>query len=130
MTDSSAKLPRRSIPLSFKAIDFALLAIPPVSLASLAVAHFTVGPAMFEMFDEYGGALPMATQIALSFKSLVAVEIVGFGLFFAAAVCLWRANRPLAVVLGGLSLAVTFAASIFFLYAMYLPAVTSVVVPD
>ena len=54
----------------FKAIDFVLLAIPPVSLVSLAVAHFTVGPAMLKMFNEYGGVLPTATQIALSFKSL------------------------------------------------------------
>jgi len=113
-----------------KAIDFVLLAIPPVSLVSLAVAHFTIGPAMLKMFNEYGGALPPATQIALSFKSLLGVEIVGFGLVFGAAISLWQAKRSRGLVLAGLSLAVTFAASIFFLYALYLPAATSVVVPE
>lgn len=113
-----------------KAIDFVLLAIPPVSLVSLAVAHFTIGPAMLKMFNDYGGSLPTATQIALSFKSLLAVEIVGFALVFGAAASLWRAKRRLGVVLGGLSLAVTFAASIFFLYAFYLPMASSVVVPE
>ncbi len=114
----------------FKAIDFVLLAIPPVSLVSLAVAHFTVGPAMVKMFNEYGGTLPTATQIALSLKGLLVVEIVGFALVFGAAASLWRARRPLGLVLGGLSLVVTFAASIFFLYALYLPATISVVVPE
>jgi len=115
---------------TIKAIDFVLLAIPPVSLVSLAVAHFTIGPPMLKMFNEYGGALPTATQIALSSNSLLVVEIVGFALVFGAAASLWRAKRSLGVVLGALSLAVTFAASIFFLYALYLPAATSVVVPE
>jgi hypothetical protein len=118
------------MPRRFKAIDLVLLAITPVSLASLAVAHFTVAPAMLKVFNEYGSALPTATQIALSLKSLLAVEIVGFALVFGAAVSLWRAKRSLGVVLGALSLAVSCAASIFFLYALYLPAATSVVVPE
>ena len=118
------------MPRTFRAIDLALLAITPISLASLAVAHFTVAPAMLEVFTEYGSALPTATRIALSSKSLLAVEIVGFALVFAAAVSLWRAKRTLAVVLAALSLVVTCAASIFFLYSLYLPAATSVIVPD
>ncbi|HET7539619.1 MAG TPA: hypothetical protein VFK05_07100 [Polyangiaceae bacterium] len=114
---------------TFKAMEIVLLATSAVSLATLAVAHFTVAPAMLEVFTEYGSTLPTVTRIALSSRSLLAVEVVGLALFLAAAVCLWRAKRMLAVALGALSLAVTFAASLFFLYAMSLPAANSVVVP-
>ena len=79
------------------------------------------------MLEPWG---PADSHSRAEFQEPVVVEIVGFALVFGAAVSLWRAKRTLGVVLGGLSLAVTFAASILFLYAFYLPAATSVVVPE
>ncbi|HKO52686.1 MAG TPA: hypothetical protein VJV79_33495 [Polyangiaceae bacterium] len=113
-----------------KTVDVFALALSALMLASLAVAHFTVVPAMSATFAEFAMAVPSATLLAMSAKSLVVIEVIGAALIGAAVVCMRSSKRAPGLVLVTSSLVITFAASVCFVYALSLPATMSVVNPD
>lgn len=114
----------------FKVLDIALVIVSFLLLVSFGVSHIIVVPAMRDTFNEFGVAVPNATEFALSVTNLVIVEAIGAALVFGATLSFWRAKRSRGLLFAVLSLLFTFAMSIFFVFAVSLPAATSVVAPD
>jgi len=117
------------VPPRFEAIEIILLSVAGIMLAFFATAHLVVVPAMLDSFREFGLIAPPATELAMSKKGLLLVEIPGVTLFCFAAASLWRRKKKLGSCLIGLCMLTAFAGGAFFVYSLSLPKPASAAAP-
>ena len=118
------------VPRRIHKIDLALIIASAALQASLIVAYLILTPAMRGMFRDFGVPLPFATRIALDLKSPAIVTLTVVALLGGSVFSLRSGGRVRGWVMAGLSVFVTFAASSFLMYALYLPATRSVVTTE
>ncbi len=90
-------------------------------LAFLTAAHLVVVPAMLDSFRDFGLIAPPSTQLALSTKGLLLVEVPGLALFCGAAVSFWRGETRRGSRLIVLCMLGTFIAGLLFVVSISLP---------
>jgi len=104
-----------------KPIEILLLSVSGIMLALLTAAHLVVVPAMLDSFREFGLIAPPSTQLALSTKGLLLVEVPGLALFCGAAVSFWRGEKRRGSLLIVLCILGTFIAGSLFVASISLP---------
>jgi len=108
------------MPSRFKPIEVVLLSVGGIMLAFFATAHVLVAPTMLDSLAETGLILSPLTQLALSTKGLLLVELPGVALFCLAAVSLRRGHKRRGRVLSALCILEAFVGGLLLVYSLSL----------